>query len=163
MAAALQQRTILPAEPAGGWRVPFGTPPFVPSLSLTTETSHPLSTPASTNLLPIVSARLKAAQLEECHFLFYRETVPVGHQWFAGEHDRVEIDTRDMFHNALNQGATRLIIAHNHPSGNPTPSRIDVQFTSHLCVIGKALGVFAYDHVIFAQDRHFSFRAEGLM
>lgn len=163
MAEALHQRTILPAEITSGWRVPPGTPPFVASLSLVDETSHPLSTPASTNLLPTVAVRLKAAQLEECHFLFYQDAVPVGHQWFAGEHDRVEINTRDMFHNALNQGATRLIMAHNHPSGNPSPSRTDVQFTSHLCAIGKALGVFAYDHVIFAKDRHFSFRAEGLM
>jgi DNA repair protein RadC len=163
MAEALHQRTILPAEPAGGWQVPLGIPPFVPSLNLAIETSHPLSTPASTNLLPTVAARLKAAHLEECHFIFYRDDVPVGHQWFAGEHDCVEINTRDLFHNALNHGATRLIIAHNHPGGNPSPSRTDVQFTSHLCAIGKALGVFAYDHVIFAKDRHFSFRAEGLM
>lgn len=163
MGQALHQRTILPAEITSGWRVPPGISTFVPSPSLATEISHPLSTSASTNLLPTVSARLKAAQLEECHFLFYRDAVPVGHQWFPGEHDRVEINTRDMFHTALNQGATRLIMAHNHPSGNPAPSRTDVQFTSHLCAIGKALGVFAYDHVIFAKDRHFSFRTEGLM
>ncbi|MEC3948638.1 JAB domain-containing protein [Sphingobium sp. HWE2-09] len=110
-----------------------------------------------------MAARLRSAPLEECHFLFYSGNKPVGHQWFAGEHDRVEINTREMFHHALNQGATRMTIAHNHPSGNPSPSRTDVQFTTHISSIGKALRVLAFDHVIFARDRHFSFRSEGLM
>lgn len=146
--AAIHHLTRLPVEATHGVSVDLDA---LPSSSL------------QTNLLPTVAARLKAAQWEECHFLFYRDAGPVGHHWFVGEHDRVAINIRDLFHNALNQGATRFFIAHNHPSGNPSPTRTDVQLTSHLCLIGKALGVLAFDHVIFARDRHFSFRAEGLM
>ena len=163
MGQATHHRAARPAEVASGRSAHPGALSFEPYLNLNIQASRSLSPRPSVNLLPVVAARLSAAQLEECHFLFFRDVEPVGHQWFAGEHDRVEIDTRAMFHHALNQGATHLIIAHNHPSGNPSPSRVDVQFTRHISSIGKALSILAVDHVIFAQDRHFSFRVEGLM
>lgn len=163
MEQAIHHRTVRQTKIESGWAVPPDTLPADPSLSLATQTARVIYPQHSANLLPLVAARLRTAPLEECHFLFYSGAEPVGHQWFAGEHDRVEIDTREMFHHALNQGATRMIIAHNHPSGNPSPSRTDVQFTTNIISIGKALRVLAFDHVIFARDRHFSFRSEGLM
>ncbi len=163
MGQAIQHRTVRPTKAACGLPGRPGILPIEPSLSLAAPISCAVSPQPGANLLPAVAARLRAAQLEECHFLFYTDAGPVGHQWFAGEHDGVEINTREMFHHALNLGATYMIIAHNHPGGNPSPSRVDVQFTTHMSLIGKALSVLAFDHVIFAQDRHFSFRSEGLM
>lgn len=71
---------------------------------------------------------------------------------------------RDIMHRALNLGATAIIIAHNHPSGDPTPSSQDVRLTKELASAGKALGIALHDHVIVGRGgARASFRALGLI
>ena len=52
---------------------------------------------------------------------------------------------------------------HNHPSGDPSPSRADIELTRNIVEIGKRLGITVHDHLIIGQDGHSSLRAMGLM
>lgn len=52
---------------------------------------------------------------------------------------------------------------HNHPSGDPTPSRADIQMTNQIAEIGKPLGIALHDHIIVGRDGHVSFRGLQLL
>jgi DNA repair protein RadC len=77
--------------------------------------------------------------------------------------DAVDLHMREIFRAALNHGAVGLIIAHNHPSGNPEPSRADIEATRTLAQTAASLGIVLHDHLIFAGDDCRSFRALGLL
>lgn len=64
----------------------------------------------------------------------------------------VEVHPREVFKSAMLTNARAMIIAHNHPSGDPTPSRQDIELTTRLVDVGKMLGVPILDHVILAAD-----------
>ncbi|HEX9082556.1 MAG TPA: DNA repair protein RadC [Holophagaceae bacterium] len=69
------------------------------------------------------------------------------------------ISPREFFREALRYGATTALAFHNHPSGDPSPSREDVHLTHRLRAAGESLGVPLADHLILGQDRYHSFRA----
>ncbi len=69
------------------------------------------------------------------------------------------VSPREFFREALRYGASTALAYHNHPSGDPTPSREDVQLTRRLQAAGESLGVPLADHLILGQDRFHSFRA----
>lgn len=69
------------------------------------------------------------------------------------------ISPREFFREALRYGATSALAWHNHPSGDPTPSREDVQLTRRLQAAGESLGVPLADHLILGTERYHSFRA----
>ena len=73
------------------------------------------------------------------------------------------IGPRDVFRAACAQGASAIIIAHNHPSGDPTPSAEDRAFTAKIVEAGKVLGIPVLDHVIVAGDRFRSFSDDGVL
>jgi len=52
---------------------------------------------------------------------------------------------------------------HNHPSGDPSPSRADIQMTKTIAEVAKPLGIVVHDHLIIARDGHASFRGMGLI
>jgi DNA repair protein RadC len=56
-----------------------------------------------------------------------------------------------------------MILEHSHPSGDPRPSQTDIVVTRSLCAMLRPLRLRLIDHVIWAGDRHYSFRANGLM
>lgn len=70
---------------------------------------------------------------------------------------------REIMKRALELGATALILAHNHPSGDPTPSSADIDLTLKLQKIGEELGVRLHDHVIVGKNRIASFKAMGIL
>ena len=70
---------------------------------------------------------------------------------------------REVVKRALELHATALILVHNHPSGDPTPSRDDVDMTRSIRTAAEALAVTLHDHVIVGNGRWFSFRREGLL
>lgn len=72
-------------------------------------------------------------------------------------------DPRDVFRWAIRAGASGVFICHNHPSGNPEPSRDDILLTKRLAESGELLGVSVLDHVIFGDGRWFSLREQGMM
>ena len=70
---------------------------------------------------------------------------------------------REVVKRALELRATALVLAHNHPSGDPTPSREDIATTRDIKTAAEALGIALHDHVIVARARWLSFRQEGLL
>lgn len=69
------------------------------------------------------------------------------------------VSPREFFREALRFGATSALAFHNHPSGDPTPSREDAQLTKRLRASGESLGVPLADHLILGAERYHSFRA----
>ena len=68
-----------------------------------------------------------------------------------------------MVKRALELHATAIILVHNHPSGDPSPSRADIEMTREIAAAAHALGIVLHDHVIVGNGRWFSFRREGLL
>ncbi len=80
-----------------------------------------------------------------------------------GTVDACAIFPRTVVHKALDVGASGLVIVHNHPSGDPSPSRQDMKITNDICFACKQLNIAVFDHIIIAKDRHFSFMTNKLM
>ena len=72
-------------------------------------------------------------------------------------------DPRIIFKHALNNGATCIILGHNHPSGNPRPSKDDRQLTQKIVSAGNLLDIAVIDHIIIGNERYYSFRDHGEM
>lgn len=73
------------------------------------------------------------------------------------------VDVRLAFKKALELGATSLILSHNHPSGNLSPSSADKQLTQKLKTAGESLDIKILDHIIVTEKSYFSFADEGLL
>ena len=80
-----------------------------------------------------------------------------------GQRDRVCACPRSMVKAALLLEADGVILAHNHPSGNPAPSQADICFTRRITNLFRTLNILLLDHVIFANRDFMSFRQEGLL
>ncbi|MFH1145046.1 MAG: DNA repair protein RadC [Candidatus Eisenbacteria bacterium] len=73
------------------------------------------------------------------------------------------VHPREVFRTAIAGGSASLILVHNHPSGDPSPSPDDIEITTRLVKVGQLVGIEILDHVILAQERYFSFREEGFL
>jgi DNA repair protein RadC len=80
-----------------------------------------------------------------------------------GTIDAVTIYPREIMKRALELGATAIIVAHNHPAGDPRPSKADLDSTRRLVAAGRELKVTVHDHIIITPDRFTSLRSEGLL
>jgi DNA repair protein RadC len=80
-----------------------------------------------------------------------------------GTIDHTPAYPREVVRRALELNAASIILAHNHPSGDPTPSRNDVELTKEIAAAAKALGILVHDHLILARHHHASLRALGMM
>jgi len=65
--------------------------------------------------------------------------------------------------NALELSATAIILAHNHHSGDPTPSQADIETTRQIASVAKPLGIALHDHIIVGREGHASFKALRLI
>jgi DNA repair protein RadC len=72
-------------------------------------------------------------------------------------------EPREIIRRALEVGAVGLLLAHNHPSGNPEPSRDDIQLTRRISEAARILGIMLYDHIIVARAGHTSLRSQGFV
>jgi len=77
--------------------------------------------------------------------------------------DAIDLPMREIFQAALASGAVGLILAHNHPSGDPRPSRADIEATRRFAETAATLGIRLHDHLIFAGGECRSFREMGLL
>jgi DNA repair protein RadC len=75
----------------------------------------------------------------------------------------VQFHPREIVRLALRYHSSALILVHNHPSGNATPSASDIQMTHELCLAARYLGIVVHDHIIISSSGHVSMYAEGLM
>lgn len=81
----------------------------------------------------------------------------------GGDPDSIELPVREIVRDALALGARALLLAHNHPSGDATPSAADKRATRRLADAAKGLEIRLLDHLIFARGECRSFRAMGLL
>ncbi len=71
------------------------------------------------------------------------------------------ISARDIFRDALNHGAVYLIMLHNHPSGDPSPSKEGIKATSAIKEAGRHIGISLLNHIVIRDYRYFSFKEEN--
>ena len=81
----------------------------------------------------------------------------------TGTVDHTPVYPREIVKRALELSATALILVHNHPSGDPTPSNADIQMTKQIVEVAKPLGIVVHDHLVVGKAGHVSFRALALM
>jgi DNA repair protein RadC len=81
----------------------------------------------------------------------------------AGTVDHAPVYPREVVRRALELSATALILVHNHPSGDPTPSSADVRTTAEILAIALPLGLATHDHLIVGRHGHASLRALKLI
>lgn len=81
----------------------------------------------------------------------------------AGTVDHVPVYPREVAKRALELNASAIILVHNHPSGDPTPSGADIDMTCQVQLACDAIGVTVHDHVIIGKDRETSFKSEALI
>ncbi len=80
-----------------------------------------------------------------------------------GSIDQATVHVREVIRRAIDLGSSGLILVHNHPSGDPAPSRADISLTRDIVDAGKRLNIAVHDHVIIAASGHSSMRALGLI
>jgi len=81
---------------------------------------------------------------------------------FKGTVNSSSVYPREVIEKAIRCNATSLIFVHNHPSGNPNPSRSDKELTRELLYAASTVGIKVLDHLIIGDNCHFSFAGEGL-
>jgi DNA repair protein RadC len=96
-------------------------------------------------------------------FLDRKNGVIADEEQTAGTVDHTQVYPREVVKRALELGASALILVHNHPSGDPNPSRDDVEMTRRVAEAAKTLGVTLHDHVVIGRQGHYSFRSHGLL
>lgn len=84
-------------------------------------------------------------------------------QQTKGTVDHAPVYPREVVRRALELGASAIILVHNHPSGDPTPSRADIDMTKAVRDATKAVGVTLHDHLVIGHGRHASFKTLGLL
>jgi len=119
----------------------------------------------------LLRERLRQRRQEELHVLL----LDTKHQLIRDERvtigllDRSQIHAREVFRPAIRECCSRLILAHNHPSGDPTPSAQDIACTKDLAAAGKIIGIDVLDHVVLGRRTvsrpcdYLSFREENLL
>lgn len=80
---------------------------------------------------------------------------------FRGSVDQCLIHPREIFRFAIKNGASSILISHNHPSGDPWPSASDDAVTAQMVAAGKILEIPVIDHLIIGSYGHYSYQTEG--
>lgn len=75
-----------------------------------------------------------------------------------GTVDHTPVYTREVVRRALELSSTAIILVHNHPSGDPTPSLADIEMTKKIVLAGEKLGLMVHDHIVIGRKGHVSFR-----
>jgi DNA repair protein RadC len=73
------------------------------------------------------------------------------------------VHPREVFNAAIRERAASVVVVHNHPSGDPNPSREDIHVTQQLIKVGELVGIPVLDHVIIADDLYLSMLEQGLL
>ncbi len=99
-----------------------------------------------------------------CIFCLNAKNKIVGvHTISIGSVNATIVHPREVFKAALLNNASAIVCFHNHPSGDPEPSREDIETTSRLVEAGEILGIRVLDHIIIGEQRYLSMREKGLM
>lgn len=96
-------------------------------------------------------------------FLNTKNAVIADEQQQAGTVNHTPVYPREIVKRALTLNASSLILVHNHPSGDPKPSRADIEMTKKIVVAAQAVEISVHDHLIIGRGNHASFKALGLL
>lgn len=96
-------------------------------------------------------------------FLDKKNVLIADEQQAKGTVDHVPVYPREVVKRCLDLNASAIILVHNHPSGDPTPSRADIEMTRQIETASKAVGIVVHDHVIIGKEHDTSFRSQGLI
>lgn len=96
-------------------------------------------------------------------FLDRKNVLIADEEQAKGTVDHVPVYPREVVKRALELNASALILVHNHPSGDPTPSDSDIQMTTQVNDAAQALGIALHDHLIIGKSTELSFRSEGYL
>lgn len=96
-------------------------------------------------------------------YLDRKNTLIADEEQGRGTVDHVPVYPREVVKRALEINASALILVHNHPSGDPTPSEADISVTHQIEAAAQALGLTLHDHLIIGKARELSFRAQGYL
>lgn len=96
-------------------------------------------------------------------FLDRKNTLIADEEQARGTVDHVPVYPREVVKRALELNASALILVHNHPSGDPTPSQADISMTMQIQEACQVLGITLHDHLIIGKSREISFRSEGYL
>lgn len=116
-------------------------------------------------LLDYCTTTMARAQTEEFRILFLdRKNVLIADEVQArGTVDHTPVYPREIVKRALELSASAIILVHNHPSGDPTPSKADILMTREIVAAAKALGLAVHDHLVIGRSGHASFKSLGLL
>jgi len=96
-------------------------------------------------------------------FLDTKNVLIADEEQAKGTVDHVPVYPREVVKRALELNAASLLLVHNHPSGDPTPSQADIDMTAQIVTAAGALGITVHDHLIIGKERELSFQSEGLL
>jgi DNA repair protein RadC len=116
-------------------------------------------------LLDYLTASMSHAETEEFHLLFLdrKNALIADERQQRGTVDHVPVYPREVVKRALELGASAVIMVHNHPSGDTTPSKGDIEMTKAVAKALAAVDLTIHDHVIIGRGRHASFKSLGLL
>jgi DNA repair protein RadC len=166
---ALARQEWIPGKPVGslgGGRVA--------RIGAALELGRRIATQSTTSSEPVRDAAMVAQRLMTAYghrvqetfggiFLDARHRIISEREIFVGTLKSATVSPRDVFRFALIDHAASVILFHNHPSGDPSPSPQDLAFTTKLLGIGEALGVEVLDHLIVTTNSFLSFRQRELL
>ena len=116
-------------------------------------------------LMSYLNAALARERVEQFRILFLdnKNRLLADEAQARGTVNHTPVYPREVVKRALELHATAIILVHNHPSGDPTPSRDDIEMTREIKLAAQTLAVVLHDHVIVGNGRWLSFRKEGLL
>lgn len=117
------------------------------------------------SLLDYCHTAMAHREIEQFRVLYLdRKNVLIADEEQArGTVDHVPVYPREIIRRALELNASALILVHNHPSGDPTPSDSDIAMTARIAQAADSMGIIIHDHLIIGKSRELSFRAEGML
>jgi len=117
------------------------------------------------NVIDYCRTTMAFAEKEQFRVLFLdkRNQLIVDEVQQTGTVDHTPVYPREVVKRALELSATALILVHNHPSGDPTPSHADIQMTQTIIDVARPLGIAVHDHIIVGRDGHASFKGLKLV
>jgi DNA repair protein RadC len=124
-------------------------------------TGRVLTTPRESAAVLVPLLQHEPSEVFAVLFLGTRQHVLAYHEVGRGTLDTVLVTPREVFKAAILANAAAVILAHSHPSGDPTPTPDDIALTRRLAAAGTLLGIEVLDHLIVADERYVSFRELG--
>jgi DNA repair protein RadC len=114
-----------------------------------------------TQLIDYCTAHMAYESIEQFRVLFLdkKNRLIADEVQQTGTVDHTPVDPREVIKRALELSATAVILVHNHPSGDPSPSSADVRMTRQIADIGKSMGITLHDHIIVGKSGHASLRS----